>query len=87
MSRADEFHRERLFHGSDREFSQGDTIKPRHGSPFAYATFDRETAQSYGEHLHEVHPAHDMEHDPDLQNEPGKDFRSRTGFRVLRVVE
>lgn len=86
MSRNEEFHGERLFHGSDRAFSVGDMVVPRYGSAHAYATSDRSAAASYGQHLHEVEAAHDMEHDPDLGNDPGVDFRSRIGFRVARVI-
>ena len=69
-----------MYHGSDHLFRVDEIVKPSIG--YAFATTDLECAQSFGEHVFVVEPTEHIEHDSDMHNEPGADFRSATGFIV-----
>ena len=73
-----------LFHGSSHEFSEGDLVEPRTDG-LAWASTNREVAQSYGEHLYEVEPSEDIKRQPGAAKEFGI-HNSRIGYRVKGKV-
>ena len=54
---------------------------------YAFATKDFEAAESYGSSVYLVSMPNDAEHETFLDNPPGLDFMSRTGFKVIREVD
>lgn len=74
-----------LFHGTDYPFLPGEHVNPGKDG-IAWASTNREVAQSYGRHLFEVEPAADIQRHPGAAKEFGI-HHSNIGYKVIRQVE
>lgn len=70
------------YHGSDYDFSEGDTVRPGKGDNAAWASTNRDVAASYGATVYKVEPIEDVTRHPGAAKEFGIHY-SRTGFRVI----
>ena len=95
VSRSEEFHGARLFHGTDAELNPGDIVEPRANYRTlreAYATDNIRNARYFGEHVYEVAPVDPSEHlGPNwmdqYDDEPRmREYTSSKGFTVVRKV-
>lgn len=70
-----------LLHGSDHMFKEGDTVMPGKDN-LAWASTNKEVAQSYGKNLYRVTPIDDATRHPGAAAEFGI-FHSDKGYKVL----
>lgn len=71
-----------FFHGTDHDFSVGDTVEPRSYAGVAYASTNREVAAGYGKNVYKVEPLGEVKRQAGAAKEFGI-HHSTSGFKVV----